>query len=57
MHPCTQNEISKLIGQLPNKLNSGHDEINNLPLKITKTVPVGTFRSDFQNVHIKAECS
>ena len=36
MHPCTQNEISKLIDQLPNKTSSGHDEINNLLLKKLK---------------------
>ena len=33
MHPCTQNEILKLIDQLPNKTSSGHDEINNILLK------------------------
>ena len=56
INPCTQNEISKLIDQLPNKTSSGYDEINNLLLKYTKTVPVGTLRIDFQYVHIEGEC-
>ena len=55
MHPCTKNKISKLIDQLPNKISSRHDEIDSVLLK-TKTVLVGTFRSDFQYVHIKGEC-
>ena len=36
MNPCSQNEVSKLIDQLPNKSSSGHDEINNLLLKKLK---------------------
>ena len=33
MHPCTPNEISIPIDQLPNKTSSEHNEINNLLLK------------------------